>query len=1076
MLMKRVNNIVPICFLVGISLAIDPHLTDARTKPRYSDIEHTESDHGHHVSSIQISLLLITVGLLLGALIRFFQRRILNIPIPYTVVVLLLGNFLGISTEYIGRLGDAVIQVQTIDPHALLAAFIPALIYESAFDLNFHIFSKILGQALLLAGPGVLINAALTVVLGKFILPHQWSWAESWLFGAIVCATDPVAVVALLKDLGASRRLGTLIEGESLLNDGTAFVLFMIALDFVKGEGPAVDDIVISFLQLALLGPVIGVAFGLVVALWHNYIHSDMQVEITLTILTCYLVFHVAEVECKSSGVLACVFLGVTMSKYKLTIAPEVEHSLHHVWQVLGYIATTLIFLYGGIVMSISGALWQHTAWLILIYFWIHVTRAIMLMILWFPMNRMGYGITFKDAIISWFGALRGVIGLAMAMITELTPLPGSKHEEDFKAQVMFYTTGIVLLTLCINAVLMKHLVKYLGVTEPTPEALEIVQDAMKHLREHSEKKIEQLRRDYNYAGADWDEVQRLLPVYEDAIHMEKQRIHSPVPISDPAPFDEMKSQESLQITEMTMLTGWASEEPNEDLESGTYGSTDADSGKLREFQHRILNVMLSFYVEQFEEGAIGRHSAELLEHAVEVALDTDDLKCCSNEVLKCFEVGKFIMALSKVNKKFLFLKLRTAVECGSMFMQATTKVVQTMQDIPKISGTTECQHLLRDLEELSGTIRQEWLGLQQSYHNLYRAIQTNLGVRKVMHAEGKEIDQLRAHGLLDDMERDRMKALLAKAHDDLKLVNFHKMGDQDKEKVLAHLPFCEHLNALTQHTKIEYLKKNAKLVMKNRGEIIHDIGDKAKTMVVMVRGTVEVMQDGARIDTKTTGSILAWEMLVNKPFQSRLLAKTSVEFFSIRMKHLDHILEGENDAMESLWKSVGLGLIFERFRHHYPNQSRIEIYQTVADAGVYKSLINIQRMQLNGNVLLMKGSCASLGKSDMMQIHCPAMLPQKQKLRLNKGCVLLILDTQETEGHASLRRISKLQSECLGKQRNDRLRSFIKSAKFRPLLEMTKGNLEKRHHHELGSESTTGNREGNKAIMNHWSVHSQMM
>ncbi len=122
----------------------------------------------------------------------------------------------------------------------VLSLFIPGLIFESAFNTNYHIFLKETQQAAMLAGPGVLVNAILIGGVMHYFAHsistfstidtdgYDWSWSFCFMFGSFVSATDPVAVVALLKELGASKRLSTLIEAESLLNDGTAFVLFTV--------------------------------------------------------------------------------------------------------------------------------------------------------------------------------------------------------------------------------------------------------------------------------------------------------------------------------------------------------------------------------------------------------------------------------------------------------------------------------------------------------------------------------------------------------------------------------------------------------------------------------------------------------------------------------------------------------------------------------------------------------------------------------------------------------------------------------------------------------------------------------
>jgi len=91
-----------------------------------------------------------------------------------------------------------------------------------------------------MAGPMLLGSTCLTALVMTFVFKYddsvEFNWYASLMYGAIISATDPVAVVALLKELGASKRLSTMIEGESLLNDGTAFVVFLVLLDFVIGE------------------------------------------------------------------------------------------------------------------------------------------------------------------------------------------------------------------------------------------------------------------------------------------------------------------------------------------------------------------------------------------------------------------------------------------------------------------------------------------------------------------------------------------------------------------------------------------------------------------------------------------------------------------------------------------------------------------------------------------------------------------------------------------------------------------------------------------------------------------------
>ena len=148
----------------------------------------------------------------------------------------------------------ALLNLTHIDPHLFLFIFLPALIFESAFGTEFHKFKRQFGKILLLAGP-VLLGCVFTTAAGMmYILQWQsvnpaFDFTACCMFGAIVSATDPVAVVALLKELGVAKDLSTLIEGESLLNDGTAMVVFLVLLQILEAnesgeQAPGAWDII----------------------------------------------------------------------------------------------------------------------------------------------------------------------------------------------------------------------------------------------------------------------------------------------------------------------------------------------------------------------------------------------------------------------------------------------------------------------------------------------------------------------------------------------------------------------------------------------------------------------------------------------------------------------------------------------------------------------------------------------------------------------------------------------------------------------------------------------------------------
>ncbi|CAN8000654.1 unnamed protein product [Ixodes hexagonus] len=297
-------------------------------------------------------ILFLFVSFILGALVRFLLKR-LSIPLPYTVVVFVFGATMGLVSHHYESL-QVYTYLARIDPKLLLHMFLPILIFESAFAMDAHTFVRCFSQCILMAVPGLLICSGLTAFLSvNLFVSYQWTWHSALLFGSILSATDPVAVVALLRDVGTSKILTTIIDGEALLNDGSAIVIYEVLMELaMPGKSMTGKSLAWMFCRIAFGGPLLGFVMGKV-AVWSlSKVFNDSVIEITITLSSAYVTYYLAENVCYVSGVLAVVALGVVISANKVSISPEVEEFVHSFWEMLSYLANTLIFIIVGVVIT----------------------------------------------------------------------------------------------------------------------------------------------------------------------------------------------------------------------------------------------------------------------------------------------------------------------------------------------------------------------------------------------------------------------------------------------------------------------------------------------------------------------------------------------------------------------------------------------------------------------------------------------------------------------------------------------------------------------------------------------------
>lgn len=458
-------------------------------------------------------LLLTIGGLIIGAILKSLLK---HSRLPYTVGLFAIGIILGVMNrtgvfQSLPELHDAVSSVANINPDLILYLFLPILIFDAAYELNLHIFKKTLANATLLAAPGLIIcmllTGALMMGVATFIPGFEsWTWAFALMFGALISATDPVAVVALLHELKTSKRFSTLVDAESLLNDGTGIVCFMLFFGaYAAGETTHASPI-ITFIREVGLSTLLGFLLARIVIWFITRINSEEMVQNSVIILAAYLTFILSQYYLGVSGVIALVAFGLTVTYVgKPRLKPQVNTFMEHFWELLTYIANTLIFILVGVVIAEKVDFsWGALGVLILIYIALNLIRFAMIMLLYPVMKRLGYGLTRRESVILTWGGLRGALAMTLALMVSYTPaIP-----EDIRSQVLFFTAGIVTLTLCINATTMRALLNRLGLTHVPSARTMLAYRIEKSIRDNSEKYLEGLKKRDALEGANWHKVE----------------------------------------------------------------------------------------------------------------------------------------------------------------------------------------------------------------------------------------------------------------------------------------------------------------------------------------------------------------------------------------------------------------------------------------------------------------------------------------------------------------------------------------------------------------------------------------
>ncbi|MEL1251128.1 cation:proton antiporter [Aurantiacibacter gilvus] len=436
------------------------------------------------------------VGLSILGLFGLLTIAVLMLPVtrrlrlPYTVFIAAIGIglsvvFLPLQGLELGMIGDFRDAASSfgLTSEIVFFVFLPALVFESALSIDVRRLLADIWPILLLAILGLLVSAFL--VGGALWLVASVPFVVCLLLGAILSATDPVAVVAIFKDLGAPKRLAVLVEGESLFNDATAIVLFnILAAMILTGAGASLMAGMQSFLTVFVGGIIVGFIMAWMFVMVIRHVRNMAVVEVTLTISLAYLSFLVAEHYLHVSGVMATVVAALVIgSRGRTAISADGWHLLKETWETIGFWANSLIFVLVGLAVPAILSSLAPDYWLVLSIALVSafVARAGLtyIMVPAIAALRIGMPVSVGFRSVMWWGGLRGAVSLALALSVYENP----SFPIEVREFVVTLVCGFVLFTLLVNAPTVGFVMRFFGLDKLSASDLVVRRRAIDKVR-----------------------------------------------------------------------------------------------------------------------------------------------------------------------------------------------------------------------------------------------------------------------------------------------------------------------------------------------------------------------------------------------------------------------------------------------------------------------------------------------------------------------------------------------------------------------------------------------------------------
>ncbi|KAK8942058.1 Sodium/hydrogen exchanger 7 [Platanthera guangdongensis] len=899
------------------------------------------------------------ISLVLGIACRHILR---GTRVPYTVALLIAGIALG-SLEFgthhdLGKIGSGIRIWANINPDLLLSVFLPALLFESSFSMEVHQIKRCLMQMLLLAGPGVVISTFFLGTTIKFTFPYGWDYKSSLLLGGLLSATDPVAVVALLKELGASKKLSTIIEGESLMNDGTAIVMYQLFYKMVLGKSFSFRDTIQFLLRVSVGAVTIGLAFGVTSVLWLGIIFNDAVIEIALTLAISYLTFCFAQDWADVSGVLAVMTLGMFFGAVARTaFKGDSQESLHHFWEMVAYIANTLIFILSGVVIAEGilnsenhferhGSSWGY---LVLLYVYVQLSRIIVVGLLYPFLCRCGYGFDWKESMILVWSGLRGAVALALSLSVKQASGLNQHLTRELGILFVFFTGGIVFLTLIINGTTTQFLLHLLGLDKLSAAKIRILNYTKYEMLNKSLAAFGVLGDDEELGPADWPTVQRYITCLSNLEAYEHPHV-------------VRESENHL----MRMSLG--------------------------DMRVRLLNGVQAAYWSMLDEGRISQSTAMLLMRSVDEAMDVVSIDPLSDwKGLKSnvhFPGYYKYLQMSKLPRRlvtyFTVERLESACSVCAAFLRAHRIARRQLHEF--IGNSEIASTVINESSEEGEDARKFLEDVRINFPQVIRVVKTRQVTYSILKHLSEYVQDLQKAGLIEEKEMvhldDSVQSDFKRLRRNPPLLKMPKVND-----VISAHPL---LGALPADIR-EPLGSSTKELMKVCGTTLFREGSKPNGIWLISMGIVKwksksLHNKHSLHPTFSHGNTLGlYEVLLGKPYMCDMITDSLVHCFFFESDKILSLVRSDPNIEGFLWQESSLSISKILLPQIFEKLSMQELRTLVAE----RSSMNIYLrgetivVQLNSVGLLLEGFVRNDGALQEFITPPAALFPSHSNLSM---------------------------------------------------------------------------------------------